>query len=496
MSSESNNEAEAAGAPSGVMRPVVALVGRPNVGKSTLFNRLVGKRRAIVEDTPGVTRDRLYVDAELLGRKVRWCDTGGLEPKKSERDKITDEVQKQTELGINEADVVVFVVDGQVGRTPEDESVARKLRRAGKNVIVAVNKIDGAKHDDLVNEFYRIGLSNVMAISAAHGRGMDELREEIVAKLPEAPAVLTAPVLSDEEVFCKVAVLGRPNVGKSSLVNRLLGSERHIASDVPGTTRDAIDSDVVLGDKTYRFIDTAGLRRKARIEGAIETQMVASSLASMDRADVVVLVLDATEMATDQEAKLASLCADRGKGLVVAVNKWDVRSPQLNPQNFKQELVDRYPFMSFARVLYLSAKTGQGIEVLYEGIDATLGELRRRLATPDLNRFFENVLGSHPPPMLNGKRGRVYFVSQVETSPPTLVAMVNDPERISDDYRRYLVKQLREEFGFEGAPVRLILRRRHGRDSEAPGKAKLNKRTSSQKARRVASKTTTKKKKR
>lgn len=442
----------------------VALVGRPNVGKSTMFNRLAQKSLAIVQDMPGLTRDRHSAQVSLGGRGVTLVDTGGLEPKAKVG--MSAAVLKQTEAGIDEADVVVMMVDGRVGLTPDDQAIAVKLRKINKPVIVCVNKIDSGDDDAVLAEFHRLGFDEVVWTSAAHGRNVRALIEAIHRFLPKEDSQTLAA-----RILCRVAVLGRPNVGKSSLINRLLGSERHITSSEAGTTRDAVDSIVTHDSDNFCFIDTAGIRRKARVSEQLEEQMVGASIRAMERADVVVLVLDATDedekLATDQEAKLAALVIDRGKSLIIAVNKWDVRDPKLNPQNFREELLKNYGFLAAARLMYLSAKTGQGTEELFSEIKATYEEWQRRIPTGELNRFLEVTLERNPPPMLGGKRGKVYYVSQVSIKPPTMALMVNDPDRFSDAYKRYLTNALRETFGFSGTPVVMHFRATHGQGGSA-----------------------------
>lgn len=438
----------------------VALVGRPNVGKSTMFNRLAQKALAIVQDMPGLTRDRHSAQVSLDGRGLTLVDTGGLEPKA--KSGMSAAVLKQTEAGIAEADVVVMMVDGRVGLTPDDQGIAVKLRKINKPVIVCVNKIDSGDDEAIMAEFHRLGFDEVVWTSAVHGRNIRALIAAIHRFLPKEDAKSPA-----EKILCRVAVLGRPNVGKSSLINRLLGSERHITSDEAGTTRDAVDSVVRYEGDNFCFIDTAGIRRKARVSEQLEEQMVGSSIRAMERADVVVLLLDATELATDQEAKLAALVIDRGKSLIVAVNKWDARSPELNPQNFREELLKNYGFLAAARLMYLSAKTGQGTEELYGEIKETFEEWQRRIPTGELNRFLEVTLERNPPPMLGGKRGKVYYVSQVAIKPPTMALMVNDPNRFPDSYKRYITNALRETFGFSGSPVVMHFRATHGQGGSA-----------------------------
>jgi len=443
-------------------RPVVALVGRPNVGKSRLFNRLLGKRAAIVQDLPGVTRDRQYAQATLAGRAVLLVDTGGLVPKTS--DSMLQAMREQTQLAIDQADVVVMVVEIETGLCAEDAEIARQLRRASKACVLAVNKVDNDNKQNQTYEFARLGIEPAIAISAEHARHIRPLVDAIVAKLPEA-TLIVEDLTSTQKVLCRVAILGRPNVGKSSLVNRLLGEERHLATPIAGTTRDSIDSLITYEGETFCFVDTAGVRRKARVSETLEEFMVSSALRSLESADVVVLVLDATELATDQEAKLAALCHDRGKSLILAVNKWDKKPSQLKTEELREEVYYRLPLVNYARVIYLSAKTGYGVERLFPEIRESLLERQRRIATPELNRLLHTVLESHPPPMHRSKRGKIYYAAQIATAPPTFALQVNDPKRFTPDYLRYLTNELRTAYGFQGTP--LVLRLRQRRSSTA-----------------------------
>ncbi len=437
------------------MKPVLALVGRPNVGKSTLFNRLAKKKLAIVEDMPGVTRDRHYTEATLAGREILLVDTGGFEPKNS--DDMLVAMRRQTELAIEEAHGIVLVTDASSGLRPEDKEIARRLRKAGKPFVVCVNKIDHDKHESALYEFHRLGAEHVLPVSAEHGRGVSGLIEAALAILPKAPEV---EAQAAEGVRAKIAVIGRPNAGKSSLVNRLLGEERHLATPIAGTTRDSIDSIIERGEDRYCFIDTAGLRRKARISQRLEEFMVVSALRSLERADIVVLLLDAQELGTDQDAKIAALAHDRGKGIVIAVNKWDLPHEGLGPHNLREEITRHYPFLTYARIVHLSARTGQGMEGLWKAIRATLEERERRVPTGELNRLLESLYEQHAPAFVRGKRGKIYYATQVSVAPPTFVLQVNDPKRFGNDYARYLQNALRKTYGFEGTPLVIRFRRR------------------------------------
>ncbi len=441
-----------------IERAIVALVGRPNVGKSTLFNRLMRKKTAIVEDIPGVTRDRHYGDAVLGERPVLLIDTGGFEPKTD--DEMLLAMRRQTELAIEEAEAVVLVADGAAGLRPEDKEIARRLRKAGKPFVVAVNKIDHERHEANVPEFHQLGAEQLISVSAEHGRGHDELITAIMTRLgPPKPAAW-----AEEGVRASIAVIGRPNVGKSSLLNLLLGEERHLATPIAGTTRDSIDSFIEKGEHRYRFIDTAGLRRKARISERLEEFMVVSTLRSLESADLVVLMLDATEPFTDQDAKIAALAHDRGKGIVLVVNKWDLPHERLTSKNLIDEINHTLPFMSYARVLYMSVKTKHGVDQLFEQIEGAIAEREKRIPTGELNRLVSRMYEEHEPAYHAGKRGKIYFATQVQIKPPTFVFSVNDPDRFTDDYARYLTNQFRKHMGFEGTPLVIRFRRRHKSD--------------------------------
>lgn len=457
-------------------RPIIALVGRPNVGKSTVFNRLMKKKAAIVEDIPGVTRDRHYGEATIGDRDVLLIDTGGFEPRTD--DAMLLAMRRQTELAIDEAQSIVLVGDGATGLRPEDKEIARRLRQAGKPFVVAVNKIDHEAHEASVHEFHQLGAEHLVAVSAEHGRGFEELQALMLKQL--GPKAESAPM---PDVRASVAVIGRPNVGKSSLLNRLLGEDRHLATPIAGTTRDSIDSYVEKNGQRYRVIDTAGLRRKSKISERLEEYMVVSALRSLESADVVVLVLDATEPFTDQDAKIAALAHDRGKGIVLAVNKWDLPHDKLNPRNLKEEIDYTLPFLSYARVLYMSVKTGQGVDGLFDQIEATLKEREKRIPTGELNRVVEKLYEEHEPVFVRGKRGKIYFVTQADTSPPTFIFAVNDPDRFGEDYARYLTNQLRKQYDFSGTPIVIRFRRRHKGpgDDTAPARERAQKQQKQQK---------------
>ena len=453
-------------------RAVVALVGRPNVGKSTLFNRLAGRRAAIVEDVPGVTRDRNYADAEWDGRALSVVDTGGFEPES--RDQLMTQVRQQAQLAVDEASAVVLVVDGREGLTSVDRSVADLLRRAAKPLFVAVNKLDSARAEGEapLAEFYALGFGDVYAISAEHGRGVGDLMEAIVEKLalPEAPrppedAEEPAEVTEEERPRgdVRLAIVGRPNVGKSTFVNALLGEERFVVSDVPGTTRDAIDSIVEHGGRRYVVTDTAGIRRKRSIAQTVESYSVVRAMKAMDQAEVVACLLDANEAGVEQDARLLGLVADKGKALVVVVNKWDVAEREGATQDwYRKELMKRLPFVAFAPMVFVSAKERRGVTKVLDRAGKLVEQYRARFPTPQLNELLEAIQEEHPAPLAKGHPVKLYYVAQVAYAPPTFVVQCNRPEAIGEPYRRFVENRFRDAFGLE-VPMRLVFRERKRR---------------------------------
>jgi GTP-binding protein len=456
-----------------VSRPIVALVGRPNVGKSTLFNRIVGRRAAIVEDVPGVTRDRNYADVEWDGRALAIVDTGGFEP--ASRDRLVQQVKQQAQLAVDEAAAVVLVVDGREGLTAVDQAVADLLRRTGKPLFLAVNKVDERKlegHLPLA-EFHRLGFGEVHAISAEHGRGVAELVEAIQASVDAPPAPSPpaegAPGGEGEELGdaprgpVRLAVVGRPNVGKSTFVNAILGEERFVVSDVPGTTRDSIDSVVERGGRTFVVTDTAGIRRKRSIALKVEAFSVVRAMRSIDDAEVVACLLDATEAGAEQDARLLGLVAEKGKALVQVVNKWDLAEREGATQAwYREQLAKRLPFVSWAPLLFACARTGQGVEKVLATAARLVEQYRARFPTPALNELLETIQESHPAPLVRGHRVKLYYVAQVGYAPPTFVVQCNRPESVTDHYRRFVENRFREAFGLE-VPMRIIYRERRRR---------------------------------
>lgn len=438
-------------------KPVVAIVGRPNVGKSTLFNRLAGARKAIVEDVPGVTRDRLYESTDWAGREFIIIDTGGI--RFDEGDVFTREVKLQAELAIEEADVILFVVDTKDGVTHEDEQVAELLRKSRRPVILAANKVENFGKQLEYYEFYNLGLGDPIPISAMHGMNTDELLDAVINKFgPPAQ-------YAEDPNAVKIAVVGRPNVGKSSLVNALLGEERVIVSDVPGTTRDAIDTPFRYNGKDYILIDTAGIRKKSRIKETTEKYSVIRALRSVDRADVVLIILDATEGVIDQDQRIAGYVQEQCKANIIVVNKWDLIEKTGTTMNkFDKDIREELKFLSFSPLLYISAVTRQRIFQVLDIADFVVEQHNRRISTAELNRVLNEAMMLNPLPGGGGRRIKIYYGTQVRTAPPTFVLFANNPEMVHFSYLRYLENQLRQNFGFEGTPIRLILRARSGQE--------------------------------
>ena len=434
-------------------KPIVAIVGRPNVGKSTLFNIFADSRISIVEDTPGVTRDRLYADAEWLDRKFTMVDTGGIEMQ--DTDSIAVSIRQQAEVAIREADVILFVCDARTGITNDDLEVAKMLRQSRKPVVLAVNKADTPKQEAEAYEFYNLGIGEPFLISASNRLNLGDLLDAVVEKFP--------PEEEDEddsEDVIKVAIIGRPNVGKSSIFNDIIGQTRSIVSDVAGTTRDAIDVPVEKDGQTFLFIDTAGMRRKGKIDEPIEKYSIIRTLRAVDRSDVVLLVLNAVEGITDQDKKIAGYAHEAGKGIVIVVNKWDlypdktVMSTEEFTKNIRHELI----FMPYANVVYVSALTQQRISRLPEMIKDAAEANAMRIATSVLNQVVTDAVAMNQPPMEKGKRLKILYTTQVKVKPPTFVIFCNEPEIMHFSYQRYLENQLREAFGFKGTPINIIVR--------------------------------------
>lgn len=442
--------------------PIVAIVGRPNVGKSTLFNRLVGRRTAIVHDEPGVTRDRHYGEVSSYSRKYMLIDTGGFDPESD--DPMRQNIKKQIDIAIAEADVVVCVFDASEPPTPADRAELDLLRRSGKPAIYCANKADSNRGDLESNDLYRLGASTIIPISALHGRRIDELEDAIAKALPPAPPEALATEATDRAI--RVALIGRPNAGKSSLINRLLGKERVIVDARPGTTRDAIDTRFERDGRSFMMIDTAGIRRKSKVvkeDSAVEATSVIHAIQAMERAEVVVLMCDAEEGVAEQDAKILGLAVDRGRGVVIALNKSDLLDKG-GTKKAEEGAEDKLSFVPWAPVVNISAKTGRGVGKLVSTIIKVADAYRGRVSTGALNRFFEQVLANRPPPTSGGKAPRLFYITQAETSPPLFVVMASDPEKLHFSYQRYVQNQLRKSFGFEGVPVRVKYKARRRRE--------------------------------
>ncbi|HBP65971.1 MAG TPA: ribosome biogenesis GTPase Der [Desulfosporosinus sp.] len=436
-------------------KPVVAIVGRPNVGKSTLFNRITGGLVAIVENMPGVTRDRLYRDADWLGKKFALIDTGGIEFKDLGTP-IPTQMRKQAEIAMEEADVVIFVVDAQLPPTADDEMIARTLRRSGKPVLLAANKVENfAEIEGQLYDFLSLGLGEAIPISAVHGMNTGDLLDLVIANFPE----------NSEEVYdpdvIRISVIGRPNVGKSSLVNTMLGKNRVIVSNIPGTTRDAIDTPFEQDGKHYVLIDTAGMRRKARIDELTEQYSVVRSLRAVDRSDVILMLIDAVDGVTEQDKKIAGYAHEAGKAIILVVNKWDLIEKDENTINkFEKTIRVELGFMQYAPTMFISALTGQRVTKIIELVDFVVEQNATRVTTATLNTLLREWLHLNPPPSDKGRRLKVRYLTQVSVKPPTFVFFVNDPELMHFSYKRYLENQMRKHFGFEGTPIRIVIRQK------------------------------------
>jgi GTPase len=435
------------------MSSLVAIVGRPNVGKSTLFNRILGQRKALVEDFPGVTRDRHYAEVTRYELPFTLVDTGGFEP--VSEDRMLVQMREQSQFAVAEADVILFVLDGREGLTPADREVAGMLRRVEKPVLYVVNKVDGEKQEAALVEFYSLGIETFHSVSAEHGRGVGDLIDELLPLLQPASKREAAA----EEV--RLAIVGRPNVGKSSLVNRLLGYERVVANPVAGTTRDSVDTPFTYNQKRYVLIDTAGIRRKGKTSQALEKFSVIQSLKAMDRAHVVVVVIDAAEGVTDQDLTVAGYAYERGRAVILAVNKWDL-VPKNNQTmgQYLEKLRLSFKFLPFAPVLFLSALTGQRVAKVMAEVETVAAEFNKRVPTPALNNMLVEAVKSHQPPICQGQRIKFFYATQTAVRPPTFVIFTNKAEGVHFSYQRYLQNKFRESFGFSGCPIRLEFKER------------------------------------
>ena len=434
-------------------KPIVAIVGRPKVGKSTLFNALAGRRISIVQETPGVTRDRIYVDVEWLDKRFTMIDTGGIEPESG--DIILSQMREQAQIAIDTADVILFLTDVRQGLVAADSKVADMLRRSKKPVILAVNKVDNQKFDMDVYEFYNLGMGDPLPISASGKLGLGELLDRIVESFPE-----DAGEEEDHEIP-HIAIIGKPNVGKSSIINKILGQERVIVSDIAGTTRDAVDTRVNWNGQDYVFIDTAGLRRKNKVKEELERYSVIRAVTAVERADVVLVMIDANEGVTEQDAKIAGIAHEKGKGVIILVNKWDlVEKDDKTIYRYTDKVRGVLSFMPYAKLLFVSAKTGQRIPRMFETIDAVIQNHALRVQTGVLNEILTEAMALHQPPSDKGKRLKIFYMTQVSVKPPTFVFFVNSKKLMHFSYTRYLENRIRDAFGFEGTPLRFIVRER------------------------------------
>lgn len=442
------------------VKPIVAVVGRPNVGKSTLFNALAGSKISIVKDTPGITRDRIYADVSWLNYNFTLIDTGGIEP--DSKDIILSQMREQAQIAIDTADVILFMVDVKQGLQDSDAKVADMLRRSHKPVLLVVNKVDNfEKMMPDVYEFYNLGIGDPHAISAANQMGFGDLLDEVVALFPQDTAQ------EEEDDRPKIAIVGKPNVGKSSIINKLIGENRLIVSDIAGTTRDAVDTVVKYNGKEYIFIDTAGLRRKNKIKEELEKYMIIRTVSAVERADLVVLVIDGEEGVTEQDAKIAGIAHDRGKGIIVAVNKWDaVEKNDKTIYRFTENVRNTLSFMPYAEIIFISAKTGQRLNKLYETIEMVIENQTLRVGTGVLNEIMMEAVALQQPPTDKGKRLRLYYITQVSVKPPTFVIFVNEKYLMHFSYQRYIENQIRQAFGFRGTPLHFIIRERKEKDTQ------------------------------
>ena len=435
-------------------KPIIAIIGRPNVGKSTLFNRIVGKQKAIVIDEPGATRDRNYMDCVWQDKAFTLIDTGGFEPASEER--ILVQMREQTNLAIEEADVIIFLMDGKEGLTPSDMEIAKQLRGKSKNVFYAINKVDGRRDKDLLSEFYRLGVGEFYPISAQHGLGVDELMAEMTGDFPSAK-----DNKDDEDELIRIAIVGKPNVGKSSLVNRILGKERSIANPTPGTTRDAIDMPLKVHGKHYLLIDTAGIRKKNKISLTLEKYSVVQALKTINRCDIALVLIDAEEGMNEQDVKIAGLAYERGKACIIVVNKWDkIEKDNSTLGKFVEDIKDKLKFMDFAPIIFVSAVTGQRAPKIFELIEEVYAQYTKRVGTAELNDRLTVFLRRNPMARYQNKQQHIVYATQVEIKPPTFIFFASAPKGIHFSYERYLHNQIREAFGFEHVPLKIIFKKK------------------------------------
>ncbi len=436
------------------MKPIIAIVGRPNVGKSTLFNRLARKRKAIVEDKPGVTRDRHYAEASWDEHSFILIDTGGFEPAAKER--LPQQIREQAEVAIQEADVILFLMDGKEGLMPADVEVAGYLRKIAKPVFYVINKIDGERQEGAVFDFYRLGVEKLYDLSAEHGRGVGDLMDEVLKALPSDRSWEKS---TGEEI--RVALVGRPNVGKSSLLNKLIGRPRAIVDSSPGTTRDAIDTRLSREGKEYIFVDTAGIRRKSKVTERLEKYSAIKALKSLERCDVALILLDGFEGLTEQDARIAEFAAENGRAIILVVNKWDLVEKETSTmEHYKERIRAEMKTLDYIPILFISALKGQRVSKIFGAIEEVVAEHRKRIPTAELNRWLKGAVQNHPPPLYRNRSVKLYYISQVAVSPPTFALFTNEPRSIDESYPRYLIRRLRENYGFTGAPLRLLFRDR------------------------------------
>ncbi len=439
-------------------KPIIAIVGRPNVGKSTLFNKIAGKRISIVEDVPGITRDRVYAEAEWCGREFTMIDTGGIEP--YSKDIILSQMRRQANLAIEMADVIIFMVNVRDGMTAADSEVAAMLQKSSKPIVLVCNKVDAPGEVPMeLYEFYNLGLDEPMAVSSVHGRGVGDVLDKCISYFPPDDGE------EEEDNSIKVAVVGKPNAGKSSLINKLLGEDRVIVSDIAGTTRDAIDTQLEKNGKTYTFIDTAGMRKRNKVDDLVEKYSVIRSLNAVERCDVCLVMIDGKEGISEQDTKIAGYAHEQGKGTVIVVNKWDiVEKDDKTMENMRKEIYDMLGFMTYAPIVFISALTGQRVENIFSNIDFVADQNAVRLQTGALNDVLADAVARVQPPSDKGKRLKLYYITQASTKPPTFVIFVNDQELAHFSYIRYIENQIRASFGLTGTPVRFIIRERKNSD--------------------------------
>ncbi|HBH86008.1 MAG TPA: ribosome biogenesis GTPase Der [Syntrophaceae bacterium] len=436
------------------MKPYIAIIGRPNVGKSTLFNRLSQKNKAIVIDEPGATRDRNYADCTWYEKGFTLIDTGGFEPASTE--KMLVQMREQTHLAMEEADIIIFLMDGSEGLTPSDREITDILRGIEKPIFFVVNKIDGPKHENRVYEFYELGIDRLYGISAQHGQGIYELMDGVAEHLSH-----TSEDHPYREKRTRIAVIGKPNVGKSSLVNKILGYERAIVNPIPGTTRDAIDTPFEFDGKKYLLVDTAGIRRKSRVSHVLEKYSIIQALKAIDRCDIALLLIDAEEGMTEQDAKIAGLTVERGVGCIIVVNKWDaIKKDNATVGNYVRDIKDTIKFMDYAPIIFISAITGQRVTKIFDLIEAVLNQYTKRVSTAELNSVVRKLLDSNPPSRHQHRANTVSYITQASVAPPTFVFFVREPRAVHFSYRRFLANQIREAFGFDQTPIRIIFRKK------------------------------------